>query len=1198
MESKLIKKLVFASKHILYVIIAQILVLHFVLAKTAPAQSITNVKISIHVDRAKLTDVLNAIKEQTDFVFSYPGNVIKGEMQYTMNYKKVSVDQVLTEVSEIGGFQYIQINNNISIIKSPDSQKEYKETTDLFVCEVEGKVLSLPDKSPLSFTNIGIMYTSVGTISNEDGSFLLKIPRRFNKDTLIFSALGYEKVSIAVSRFREGVKYIVYLKESPVELNTVTVKDDFWKNKKYRIGNRKYEGSCVYADTVRAGSAIALLIKKKDMKGRNYYQNPVFVRESHLLVSNNTFGKFKVRTRLYDVDSITGLPGKDILNQSVISTTDLENGWLKTDLSKYNIEVDGDFYLVFEWLLDEDDRNYLFLRYELFKEQYPDKVKVNYSYIDGEKVPYLNYQGNIYAGPSFGMSVSKNSHKRHQCFYRLNSFGSWYRSPSILAASVVLSDQPISIDNNDEPLLTFDNPLEELKPLFRVVQSEQNIESEDSILNTQIVDHDYLFCSRHQNPISFVYKRNENQISERKRVKGLLTPAYEEGVNQNISVYGKNNSYYPYQVELNFMNIKNLKPEPTKLSYKLDPGITWICKFNYADPQNREFHYDLSVKEIIGDSTSVPSKMYPYLFPVGRYREIGIETSNQKNKNKYDDVFKMSVGDTVYAMRKGYITATPVMDTQVDRVSLRKSLEMRHGDGTIMVFENMDPKDIFVDAGETVFPGQPLGTIGMKENLKVGLNSITPNGRLKKLGIHYVAGDGHIYTYNQIQNSTRAIYPDSIVKKEMTEDEVLYRRKRRLKREHSPTRVISGTVVSINDYPLKDINIFAQKANTEAITNAKGQFRIKVTRNDVLYIEEFHYLEYKRKIEKDDTIVNINLYAKDVAKDINKAIKEGHYTNEGRILLNKSSDPEIISVYFHKNIAKDEEKHYLYNDWRPGIVHLSLGISIEGFPLRYDLRFNLLEIDLGEEIKVQSINRIESFLLLASVNGKAEMFKSCDKYKNEDGSSLKGICKIHSEGGYSFITNVFYVMKEPDYNTALAAGNKEVKFFTKSKSLLCSNYTAYKKPRSKNTILKFFGSDFQRASRYTAQNELNLRKQNDLKALVDYMNKDIAEVSIVENESSPHTDFSRFANVYKAIEYSIPGSRTIIDNDGIEGILIRGHVTLRGINRALILVNGVIVDDISFIMPVDVISITKLSSTRAALYGSRGSNGVIAIETK
>ncbi|HLF34832.1 MAG TPA: carboxypeptidase-like regulatory domain-containing protein, partial [Cyclobacteriaceae bacterium] len=126
---------------------------------------------------------------------------------------------------------------------------------------VSGKVLGLPGRRPISFVNIGIVNSSVGTISDEDGSFLLKIPNYYGDDTVIFSALGYGNIKIPVAGLSEEANYMIYLKESPTNLKTVTIKGDSWKRRIYRIGNRSVRGSIMVADTVTAGSAIALLIK-------------------------------------------------------------------------------------------------------------------------------------------------------------------------------------------------------------------------------------------------------------------------------------------------------------------------------------------------------------------------------------------------------------------------------------------------------------------------------------------------------------------------------------------------------------------------------------------------------------------------------------------------------------------------------------------------------------------------------------------------------------------------------------------------------------------------------------------------------------------------------------------------------------------------------------------------------------------------
>ena len=114
----------------------------------------------------------------------------------------------------------------------------------------QGRVVNIDDNQPISFANIGIINSGVGTISNTDGTFEMRIPSNYARDFVIFSALGYERLNIPVSDFNGGKFITVYLKESPTTLNAVTVTGQSWKEKDFRLGHRNYDGSCIYADTL------------------------------------------------------------------------------------------------------------------------------------------------------------------------------------------------------------------------------------------------------------------------------------------------------------------------------------------------------------------------------------------------------------------------------------------------------------------------------------------------------------------------------------------------------------------------------------------------------------------------------------------------------------------------------------------------------------------------------------------------------------------------------------------------------------------------------------------------------------------------------------------------------------------------------------------------------------------------------------
>lgn len=119
-------------------------------------------------------------------------------------------------------------------------------------------------------------------------------------------------------------------------------------------------------------------------------------------------------------------------------------------------------------------------------------------------------------------------------------------------------------------------------------------------------------------------------------------------------------------------------------------------------------------------------------------------------------------------------------------------------------------------------------------------------------------------------------------------------------------------------------------------------------------------------------------------------------------------------------------------------------------------------------------------------------------------------------------------------------------------------------------------------------------KENVLNA--EYIHKDDLEYGL-EFLAAENSVFSNFTDVYDAISYALPASSIIFEN-GEKKIQIRGAKTLTGSNAALIVLDGMIVDDISFIVTSEIVSISHLTGPPAAIYGTRGANGVISIITK
>ena len=94
----------------------------------------------------------------------------------------------------------------------------------------------------------------------------------------------------------------------------------------------------------------------------------------------------------------------------------------------------------------------------------------------------------------------------------------------------------------------------------------------------------------------------------------------------------------------------------------------------------------------------------------------------------------------------------------------------------------------------------------------------------------------------------------------------------------------------------------------------------------------------------------------------------------------------------------------------------------------------------------------------------------------------------------------------------------------------------------------------------------------------------------IENEESK---VPKYSNIFDMIAGQVPG---VVVNGS--SIVIRGASSVAGDSQPLFLVDGISTLSIDMINPADVKSIDVLKGSAAAIYGTRGANGVILIKTK
>ncbi|WP_321376273.1 TonB-dependent receptor plug domain-containing protein [uncultured Draconibacterium sp.] len=108
--------------------------------------------------------------------------------------------------------------------------------------------------------------------------------------------------------------------------------------------------------------------------------------------------------------------------------------------------------------------------------------------------------------------------------------------------------------------------------------------------------------------------------------------------------------------------------------------------------------------------------------------------------------------------------------------------------------------------------------------------------------------------------------------------------------------------------------------------------------------------------------------------------------------------------------------------------------------------------------------------------------------------------------------------------------------------------------------------------------------------------KDGERLNALAQMTSDDVDFSQYTNMYDLIRGRFAGVQVQSNGE----IIIRGINSINMSSAALIIVDGMQVDNtiLNSLVPTQVKSVNIIKDGSAAIYGSRGANGVVIIETK
>ncbi len=216
MNSKLLKQLMIVSKRVFNIFIVQAISMQFILAGNLSGQSLKDVQVTMDVRNGTVISIFQTIEQQSDFTFSFTREVTADNTRIDVSLSG-PLNTVLEYVARNTNYNFRRINNEIYVI--PRSKRDEVEIIeDQLDKTISGKIFDSESGEPLVGATVRIKGTTIGSISDVDGSFTLLVPG--DAESIIVSFVGYITQELAIN---DQTNFEVFLSQNVSALNEVVV---------------------------------------------------------------------------------------------------------------------------------------------------------------------------------------------------------------------------------------------------------------------------------------------------------------------------------------------------------------------------------------------------------------------------------------------------------------------------------------------------------------------------------------------------------------------------------------------------------------------------------------------------------------------------------------------------------------------------------------------------------------------------------------------------------------------------------------------------------------------------------------------------------------------------------------------------------------------------------------------------------------
>lgn len=177
--------------------------------------------------RGTIYDMLNRITERSGFLFVYDSNLIDNEKKVSVPKGNYSLREAILLATGEKELHMKIVGQHILLykgdIRPAPSASGNADALSFPAAIVRGTVREKQSGAPLPYASVGVYQSGVGTVTNQNGDFMLKLPDTLQKSTIYISYLGYEPQNIS-SELLLGRHTNFYLQSRTIPLEEVIVR--------------------------------------------------------------------------------------------------------------------------------------------------------------------------------------------------------------------------------------------------------------------------------------------------------------------------------------------------------------------------------------------------------------------------------------------------------------------------------------------------------------------------------------------------------------------------------------------------------------------------------------------------------------------------------------------------------------------------------------------------------------------------------------------------------------------------------------------------------------------------------------------------------------------------------------------------------------------------------------------------------------